>query len=54
MVKIKVRKHPKKKGYQLYHNQADGFMGCPSDGFGWYKYKGTAEERAKELERCWN
>lgn len=53
-VTVKVEPHPNRKGYQLKHNQPNEFKGCPASGFGWYKYKGMADIRAKELETNWN
>ncbi len=53
-VTVIVQKHPERKGYQLKHNQADEFKGCPAKGFGWYKFKSLAIQRADELEKSWN
>ena len=41
-------------GYNLKHNQPNGFKGIITDTWAWYRYKKNAIESKKELEKCWN
>lgn len=41
-------------GYNLRHNQQEGFKGITGTMWGWYKYKREAIAAAKKLEQEWN